>query len=127
MRVYAALAVAAASLLFVAGCLAEDEVAVGPVTFPAGEEILVDLSMKPSNVGGRSSPFFSGYRPQVSFASADAITCTIKGPAHGEPFAPGTRSTVPIVCTAEVTVDSEDVEVGVLEGGREVGSGTVQL
>ena len=47
MRVYAALAVAAASLLFVAGCLAEDEVAVGPVTFPAGEEILVDLSMKP--------------------------------------------------------------------------------
>lgn len=127
MRMYVPVAVAAVSLLLVAGCGSEGEVVEGPVTFTAGEEILVDLSMKPSNVGGRSGPFYSGYRPQVSFASADAITCTIKGPAHGEPFEPGTRSTVPLVCTAEVTVESENVEVGVLEGGREVGSGTVEL
>lgn len=128
MRVYVVpLAVVTASLLLTTGCASEGEFAAAPVTFAPGEEILVDLSMKPSNVGGRSGPFFSGYRPQVSFASAEAITCTIKGPAHGGPFAPGTRSTVPIVCTAEVTVDSEDMEVGVLEGGREVGSGTVRL
>jgi translation elongation factor EF-Tu-like GTPase len=127
MRVYAPLAVTAASLLFVAGCGTQSSAAAGPITFTAGEEILVDLSMKPSNVGGRSGPFYSGYRPQVSFASAEAIVCTIKGPAHGEPFAPGTRSTVPMVCTAEVTVGSGDVEVGVLEGGREVGSGSVRF
>jgi translation elongation factor EF-Tu-like GTPase len=127
MRMYVLVAVAAASLLLVAGCDSDGDVAAGPTTFTAGEEIPVDLSMRPSNVGGRSAPFYSGYRPQVSFASADAITCTIKGPAHGEPFAPGTRSIVPIVCTVEVTVESEAVKVGVLEDGREVGAGTVRL
>ncbi|MFD6857688.1 hypothetical protein ACFWCF_10140 [Rhodococcus sp. NPDC060090] len=127
MRMFVPVAVAAASLLLVAGCGSGGDVAAVPITFTAGEEIPVDLSMRPSNVGGRSTPFYSGYRPQVSFASADAITCTVKGPAHGEPFEPGTRSIVPFVCTVEVTVGSEDVKVGVLEGGREVGTGTVRL
>ena len=75
--------------------------------------------------GGRHTPFFTGYRPQFFFRTAD-VTGTVTLPAGVEMCLPGDVAAVTVALAAETPVALEEgLRFAVREGGRTVGSGTV--
>jgi elongation factor Tu len=75
--------------------------------------------------GGRHTPFFSGYRPQLYFRTTD-VTGTVTLPAGVEMCLPGEAVTLTVELAAETPVAmDEGLRFAVREGGRTVGSGTV--
>ena len=73
--------------------------------------------------GGRSTPFFSGYRPQFYFRTTD-ITGDVKLPEGTEMVMPGDNVTMDISLIAPIAMD-EGLRFAIREGGRTVGAGVV--
>jgi len=73
--------------------------------------------------GGRSKPFFSGYRPQFYFRTTD-VTGTIKLPEGVEMCMPGDHVTMEIELITPIAME-KGLRLAIREGGRTVGSGTV--
>ena len=73
--------------------------------------------------GGRSTPFFSGYRPQFYFRTTD-ITGDVTLPAGTEMVMPGDNVTMDIKLIAPIAMD-EGLRFAIREGGRTVGAGVV--
>ncbi|MEE2033537.1 hypothetical protein [Rhodococcus chondri] len=115
--------------LFVAvlsGCAGAEPPADEVVTFTVGETIPVTVTLRSADDGGRSTPFYSGYRPQVLFASSpDPVPCTFSSPDGG--FPPDTTADIEITCAHDVTVEPAQAGFVFEESGREVGSGSVAL
>lgn len=102
-----------------------DEEAVERV-FGAGEQITVELTLYASDEGGRSTPFFSGYRPTVEFDHlAQSVACSVQLPADLDQFAPGETHLVGLECGEEVAVHVGEPGLTLVEGGRENGGGEV--
>jgi hypothetical protein len=97
-----------------------------PRAFAAGDTILIELTMQASEDDGRSTAFYSGYRPTLEFAGGVATTCTINLDGISQ-FEPGETHTVAAECKDDVTVEPDAVEVDVIEGGAVRGSGMVLL
>ena len=73
--------------------------------------------------GGRSTPFFSGYRPQFYFRTTDVTgAATLLGDA--EMCMPGDNVKVKVELIKPVALE-ENVRFAIREGGRTVGSGVV--
>lgn len=73
--------------------------------------------------GGRSKPFFSGYRPQFYFRTTD-VTGTVTLPEGTEMVMPGdnVEITAELICPVAM---EEGMRFAIREGGRTIGAGTV--
>jgi len=73
--------------------------------------------------GGRSTPFFSGYRPQFYFRTTD-VTGNVALPEGREMVMPGDNVDLTVDLLAPIAME-KDVRFSIREGGRTVGSGVV--
>ena len=73
--------------------------------------------------GGRSKPFFPGYRPQFYFRTTD-VTGTIELPAGVEMCRPGDNVDMTVELITPIAIE-EGLRFAIREGGRTVGSGVV--
>ena len=73
--------------------------------------------------GGRHTPFFNGYRPQVYVRTTD-ITGSIKLPEGVEMVMPGDNITMEIELINPIAIE-KGMRFAIREGGRTVGSGVV--
>jgi len=74
--------------------------------------------------GGRTTPFFSGYKPQFYFRTTD-VTGSVKLPAGVEMCMPGDNVTLEIDLGEKPVAMEKGLRFAVREGGRTVGSGVV--
>ena len=73
--------------------------------------------------GGRSKPFFAGYRPQFYFRTTD-VTGTIQLPAGVEMCRPGDNVDMTVELFSPIACE-QGLRFAIREGGRTVGSGVV--
>ena len=73
--------------------------------------------------GGRSKPFFAGYRPQFYFRTTD-VTGTIQLPEGVEMCRPGDNVEMTVELITPIACE-EGLRFAIREGGRTVGSGAV--
>ena len=73
--------------------------------------------------GGRSKPFFSGYRPQFYFRTTD-VTGIINLPADVEMCRPGDNVNMDVELISPIACE-KGLRFAIREGGRTVGSGVV--
>ena len=73
--------------------------------------------------GGRHTPFFNGYRPQLYFRTTD-VTGVAHLPAGTEMVMPGDNVEMEVELIMPVAMD-EQLRFAIREGGRTVGSGVV--
>ena len=73
--------------------------------------------------GGRSKPFFAGYRPQFYFRTTD-VTGTIELPAGVEMCRPGDNVDMTVELITPIACE-QGLRFAIREGGRTVGSGVV--
>ena len=73
--------------------------------------------------GGRSKPFFPGYRPQFYFRTTD-VTGTISLPADVEMCRPGDNVDMSVELITPIAIE-KGLRFAIREGGRTVGSGVV--
>lgn len=73
--------------------------------------------------GGRSTPFFNGYRPQFYFRTTD-VTGIVTLSEDREMVMPGDNVELTVELIAPVAMD-KDLRFAIREGGRTVGSGVV--
>ena len=73
--------------------------------------------------GGRSKPFFAGYRPQFYFRTTD-VTGTIELPAGVEMCRPGDNVDMTVELITPIACEN-GLRFAIREGGRTVGSGVV--
>jgi elongation factor Tu len=73
--------------------------------------------------GGRHTPFFNGYRPQLYFRTTD-LTGVAKQPEGTEMVMPGDNVQMEIELIQPIAMDA-GLRFAIREGGRTVGSGVV--
>lgn len=73
--------------------------------------------------GGRHTPFFSNYRPQFFFRTAD-VTGNILLKAGTEMVMPGDNTAIDIELIAPIAIDT-GMKFSIREGGRTIGAGVV--
>lgn len=73
--------------------------------------------------GGRSTPFFKGYRPQFYFRTTD-ITGAITLPEGKEMVMPGDNTTFNVELIHPIAME-KSLRFAIREGGRTIGAGTV--
>ncbi|WP_150240738.1 hypothetical protein [Nocardiopsis quinghaiensis] len=137
MRAPSPVPLALVALLLASGCHGDGEAppveeavpAEGPVTehtYGPGRQITVDLTMRAGDDGGRTTPFFSGYRTTVRFEHRDQVAgCTARLPVGTREFRPGESHVIGLECDTEVTVHVDAPGLALLDGDDEHGSGEV--
>lgn len=99
-------------------------------TYAAREALRTCITLRSQADGGRRTPVYSGYRPEVRLTrDADAqalLRCAVRLDDDGG-AEPGTRVAAALVCDEPVEIGSDAPGFVLVEGGREVGSGTVIL
>ncbi len=73
--------------------------------------------------GGRHTPFFTNYRPQIYLRTTD-VTATVTLPEGTEMVMPGDNTTITVELIAPVAIE-KNTKFSIREGGRTVGAGTV--
>ncbi len=73
--------------------------------------------------GGRHTPFFSNYRPQIYLRTTN-VTATIELPEGTEMVMPGDNVLVTVNLIAPIAIEN-NTKFSIREGGRTVGAGTV--
>jgi elongation factor Tu len=84
---------------------------------------LAEVYVLTKEEGGRHTPFFNGYRPQVYFRTTD-VTGTVKLPEGTEMVMPGDNVQMEIELITPIAMD-EGLRFAIREGGRTVGAGVV--
>jgi elongation factor Tu len=74
--------------------------------------------------GGRSKPFFSGYRPQFYFRTTD-VTGAVQLPEGVEMVMPGDNVTMDIDLEDKPIAVEDQLRFAIREGGRTIGAGVV--
>lgn len=73
--------------------------------------------------GGRHTPFFTGYRPQLYFRTTD-VTASVKLSSGVEMVMPGDNVNLEVELIADVAME-KGLKFAIREGGRTVGAGSV--
>lgn len=73
--------------------------------------------------GGRHTPFFNGYRPQLYFRTTD-VTGTIKFSDNREMVMPGDNVEIEVELMSTIAMN-KGLKFAIREGGKTVGAGTV--
>jgi elongation factor Tu len=114
------------------GCLlrgvAKEEVERGmvlaaPGTIKPHREFEAEVYVLKKEEGGRHKAFFSGYKPQFYFRTAD-VTGEIQLPAGVEMVMPGDNVNLRVRLIAPVAIE-EGLRFAIREGGLTVGAGVV--
>lgn len=94
-----------------------------PGSVPVNQKFEGEVYVLSKDEGGRHTPFFSNYRPQFYFRTAD-VTGTMMLPDGVEMVMPGDNVTIgaELICPVAMHVG---LRFAIREGGRTVGSGVV--
>ena len=103
--------------------IARGMVIVAPNTFGEHTEFKAKITTLTKDEGGRHTPFFNGYRPQIYFF-VDGITGTLELPPEVNMIFQGDTMTV-IMKLSEPFVMEAGTPFMIREGGRTVGKGVV--
>jgi elongation factor Tu len=99
------------------------QVIAKPNTITPHTEFEAEVYVLSKDEGGRSTPFFSGYRPQFYFRTTDVTgALTLLGDA--EMCMPGDNVKLKVELISPIAM-SENVRFAIREGGKTVGSGVV--
>ena len=74
--------------------------------------------------GGRHTPFFKGYRPQLYIRTANVTGSVVELPEGAEMLSPGDNAVVTINLIKPVALEKE-MRFAIREGGHTVASGVV--
>ncbi len=108
--------------------IAKDEIERGQVLAKPGSvhphtKFVGHVYVLTEKEGGRSKPFFAGYRPQFYFRTTD-VTGTIQLPAGVEMCRPGDNVDMTVELITPIACE-QGLRFAIREGGRTVGSGVV--
>ena len=108
--------------------IAKDEIERGQVLCKPGSinphtKFVGQVYVLTEKEGGRSKPFFAGYRPQFYFRTTD-VTGVIELPAGVEMCRPGDNVVMTVELISPVAIE-KGLRFAIREGGRTVGSGVV--
>ena len=108
--------------------IAKDEIERGQVLAKPGSvkphtKFVGTVYVLTEKEGGRSKPFFAGYRPQFYFRTTD-VTGTINLPEGVEMCRPGDNVDMTVELISPIACE-EGLRFAIREGGRTVGSGVV--
>ncbi len=108
--------------------IAKDEIERGQVLAKPGSvkphtKFVGQVYVLTEKEGGRSKPFFAGYRPQFYFRTTD-VTGTINLPEGVEMCRPGDNVDMTVELISPIACE-EGLRFAIREGGRTVGSGVV--
>ena len=108
--------------------IAKDEIERGQVLCKVGSvhphtKFIGHVYVLTEKEGGRSKPFFAGYRPQFYFRTTD-VTGTISLPEGVEMCRPGDNVDMTVELITPIACE-EGLRFAIREGGRTVGSGVV--
>ena len=108
--------------------VAKDEIERGQVLAKPGSvkphtKFVGQVYVLTEKEGGRSKPFFAGYRPQFYFRTTD-VTGTIELPEGVEMCRPGDNVDMTVELITPIACE-EGLRFAIREGGRTVGSGVV--
>ncbi len=103
--------------------VARGQVLAQPNSILESTKFEADIYMLNKDEGGRHTPFFSNYRPQLFFRTID-ITGVITLPDKIEMVNPGEKATVTIELISSIAME-KGTEFSIREGGRTIGKGTV--
>lgn len=99
------------------------QVLAAPNSLKTYKKFKAEVYVLTDKEGGRHTPFFSNYRPQFFFRTAD-VTGSVKLPEGVEMVVPGDNATLEIELIAPVAM-AEGLRFALREGGRTVGAGVV--
>jgi len=99
------------------------QVLAKPGTITPHTKFTAEVYVLTAAEGGRSKPFFSGYRPQFYFRTTD-VTGNIKLPEGVEMCMPGDRTTLTVELITPIAME-KGLTFAIREGGRTVGAGVV--
>ena len=108
--------------------IAKDEIERGQVLAKPGSvhphtKFVGHVYVLTEKEGGRSKPFFAGYRPQFYFRTTD-VTGVIELPAGVEMCRPGDNVDMTVELITPIAIE-QGLRFAIREGGRTVGSGVV--
>jgi len=99
------------------------QVVAKPGTITPHKKFKAQVYVLSKEEGGRHTPFFNGYRPQIYVRTTD-VTGVIKMPQGLEMVMPGDNLEIEIELIATVAME-KGMRFAVREGGRTVGAGAV--
>jgi elongation factor Tu len=99
------------------------QVLAKPGSITPHTEFEAEVYVLSKDEGGRHTPFFANYRPQVYFRTTD-VTGEVILPEGTEMVMPGDNVTIAVKLIAPIAMD-EGMRFSIREGGRTVGSGVV--
>ncbi|MDR1479671.1 MAG: elongation factor Tu [Planctomycetaceae bacterium] len=99
------------------------QVIAKPGTITPHTEFEAEVYVLSKDEGGRSTPFFSGYRPQFYFRTTD-VTGALTLLGEAEMCMPGDNVKLKVELISPIAM-SENVRFAIREGGKTVGSGVV--
>ncbi len=99
------------------------QVIVKPGSITPHKKFKAEIYALKKEEGGRHTPFFTNYRPQIYLRTTD-VTATINLPEGTEMIMPGDNATITVELIAPVAIE-KNTKFSIREGGRTVGAGTV--
>ncbi len=99
------------------------QVMVKPGSISPHKKFKAEIYALTKEEGGRHTPFFANYRPQIYLRTTD-VTAQIQLPEGVEMVMPGDNITLTIELIAPVAIEN-NTKFSIREGGRTVGAGTV--
>jgi len=100
------------------------QVLAAPKTITPHKKFEAEIYILTKEEGGRTSPFFAGYKPQFYFRTTD-VTGAIELTGGAEMAMPGDNIKVVVDLGEKPIAMEEGVRFAVREGGRTVGAGVV--
>ncbi len=99
------------------------QVLAAPKSITPHKKFQAEVYVLTKEEGGRSTPFFSGYRPQFYFRTTD-VTGSTKLLGGAEMCMPGDNVSIEVELMAPIAME-EKLRFAIREGGKTVGSGVV--
>jgi elongation factor Tu len=103
--------------------ISRGQVICAPGSITPHKRFKVELYILTEKEGGRKTPIFTGYRPQVYLRTTD-VTGSIHLPEGTEMLMPGDTASVEIELINPVAIEN-NTKISIREGGRTVGAATV--
>ena len=94
-----------------------------PGTVTPHKKFVGEVYVLTEKEGGRSKPFFTGYRPQFFFRTTD-VTGNVHLPDGVEMVMPGDNVTMTVELITPIAMETE-LRFAVREGGRTIGAGVI--
>ncbi len=94
-----------------------------PGTVTPHKKFVGEVYVLTEKEGGRSKPFFTGYRPQFFFRTTD-VTGNVQLPEGVEMVMPGDNVTMTVELITPIAMETE-LRFAVREGGRTIGAGVI--